>query len=79
MRYFIKSKKIQKCFDLEYDILLANCEFLASQLHKIIKHIIIFLKIRNISNRKHNTSKYCKLNFYIIEVYNKALVIIYFR
>jgi len=35
--------------------------------------------MRNIDNCEHNTSKYCELNFYIIEVHNKALVIAHFR
>lgn len=60
-------------------MLLANREFLASQLHKSIKQIITFFKIQEINNREHDTSKYCEFDFYIIEVYNKASTIAHFR
>lgn len=79
MRYFIKNKKIQKCLDLRCDILLIDREFLASQSHKIIKRIITSFKMRNIDDREHDTSKYYKFDFYIIEVHNKALVIAHFK
>jgi hypothetical protein len=61
-------------------MLLTNREFFTSQLHKLIKRIITSFKIRNIDNYEHNTSKYCELDFYIIETLsNKTSIIAYFK
>lgn len=76
----MNDKKIEKCFNFECNMLLANCEFLTSQSHKLIKRIIIFFKIRNIDDREHNTLKYCELNFYIAKTLsNKTSIIVYFK
>jgi len=80
MRYSINNKKIKKCSNFKCDMLLANRKFLVSQLYKTIKRITIFFKIRDIDDRKHNTSKYCELDFYILKTLsNKTFAITYFK
>lgn len=60
-------------------MLLIDCKFLVSQSHKTIKQIIILLKIRNIKDCEHDTSKYYELDFYIVETHDKTLIIAHFR
>jgi len=43
---------------------------------KKIEELLFFLKIHNIDNRKHNTSKYCKLDFYIIKTFEDKILAI---
>lgn len=60
-------------------MLLIDCEFLISQLHEAIKRIIISFKIRNIDDRKHDTSKYYEFDFYIIEIHDETSIIAHFK
>lgn len=75
----MKSKKILKCFDFECDISLVDREFLVSQSYETIKRIIISFKMRNIDNRKYDTSKYCEFDFYIANTHDEISIIIYFK
>lgn len=76
----MKNDEILECLDFECDMSLIDRDFLVSQSHETIKRIIVSLKVRKINNREHDTSKYCELDFYIVETLSdKVSIIAYFK